>query len=270
LKTSAAIGTVLLTGLLMIATHASGQACAMPSHRPATMPALMLNRSSRVMPGLRGTPVVGRWLLLSCGLMKSVGRAKARRATGDATAQNAPPPPPPLARRFARKNERTGGDDDELAAAQRVEQLRLAGVARDLGGARDVREVGRDAGSVGDIKQAEFADEGVLLEQQRERLADASGGAEHGDLGLVWLVLFADDSAIVGRGREVVPPLCRVAHAASLRCSLARKRWLSKRTLEADDPGRNCAARRLTRSIGVRGHARDKRERWMPVVPVRP
>ena len=58
LKTSAAIGTVLLTGLLMIATHASGHAWAMPSHRPATMPALMLKRSSRVMPGLRGTPFV--------------------------------------------------------------------------------------------------------------------------------------------------------------------------------------------------------------------
>lgn len=56
LNTSAAIGTVELTGLLMIATHASGHAAAIPSHRVATMPALMLNRSSRVMPGLRGTP----------------------------------------------------------------------------------------------------------------------------------------------------------------------------------------------------------------------
>jgi hypothetical protein len=56
LNTSAAMGTVELTGFEMMATHASGQATAMALHRVATMPALMLNRSSRVMPGLRGTP----------------------------------------------------------------------------------------------------------------------------------------------------------------------------------------------------------------------
>jgi hypothetical protein len=33
-----------------------GRALAMDSQTPARMPALMLNRSSRVMPGLRGTP----------------------------------------------------------------------------------------------------------------------------------------------------------------------------------------------------------------------
>mmetsp|Transcript_27161 Transcript_27161/g.69129 ORF Transcript_27161/g.69129 Transcript_27161/m.69129 type:complete len:244 (-) Transcript_27161:335-1066(-) len=56
LNTSAAMGTVELTGLEMMATQAVGQCLAMASHRLATMPALMLNRSSRVMPGLRGTP----------------------------------------------------------------------------------------------------------------------------------------------------------------------------------------------------------------------
>ena len=38
------------------ATHTLGHALAAASTRPLTMPALMLNRSSRVMPGLRGTP----------------------------------------------------------------------------------------------------------------------------------------------------------------------------------------------------------------------
>lgn len=56
LKISAAIGTVELTGLEMMHTQASGHVDAMASHRTATMPALMLKRSSRVMPGLRGTP----------------------------------------------------------------------------------------------------------------------------------------------------------------------------------------------------------------------
>ena len=39
LKTSAAIGTVELTGLLMIATQAAGQYLAMATHRSLTMPA---------------------------------------------------------------------------------------------------------------------------------------------------------------------------------------------------------------------------------------
>ena len=44
----------------MMATQAPGHALVMASHRPLTMEALMLKRSSRVMPGLRGTPVAGR------------------------------------------------------------------------------------------------------------------------------------------------------------------------------------------------------------------
>jgi len=48
--------TVEFTGLEMIATHAWGQFVATAWHRPATMLALMLNRSSRVIPGFRGMP----------------------------------------------------------------------------------------------------------------------------------------------------------------------------------------------------------------------
>jgi hypothetical protein len=51
-RTSAAMGTVEFTGLEMTKTNALGQNCATPSMRPLTMPALILKRSSRVIPGL--------------------------------------------------------------------------------------------------------------------------------------------------------------------------------------------------------------------------
>ena len=56
LSTSAAIGTVELTGLDITLRMASGQCLAQFDTRSRTMPALILKRSSRVMPGLRGTP----------------------------------------------------------------------------------------------------------------------------------------------------------------------------------------------------------------------
>mmetsp|Transcript_6947 Transcript_6947/g.15210 ORF Transcript_6947/g.15210 Transcript_6947/m.15210 type:complete len:204 (+) Transcript_6947:503-1114(+) len=56
LRTSAAIGTVEFTGFEMIASVASGQYLPQPSTSVFTMLAFVLNKSSRVMPGLRGTP----------------------------------------------------------------------------------------------------------------------------------------------------------------------------------------------------------------------
>jgi len=50
------MGTVLFTGLEMIAKTASGQNSAQASTKFLTIPALVLNRSSRVIPGFRGTP----------------------------------------------------------------------------------------------------------------------------------------------------------------------------------------------------------------------
>lgn len=52
LSTSAAMGTVLLTGLEMTRMYAEGQCSTQPLIRSRTMPALILKRSSRVMPGL--------------------------------------------------------------------------------------------------------------------------------------------------------------------------------------------------------------------------
>ena len=56
LKISQAMGTVELTGLEMMAIMALGQTLAAAWQMVATMEALVLNRSSLVMPGLRGTP----------------------------------------------------------------------------------------------------------------------------------------------------------------------------------------------------------------------
>lgn len=44
------MGTVEFTGLVMMHTMAEGQVLADATHRLFTMPALVLNRSSRVMP----------------------------------------------------------------------------------------------------------------------------------------------------------------------------------------------------------------------------
>lgn len=56
MRTSAAIGTVELTGFEMIPINALGQDWAQALIKSLTIDALVLNKSSRVMPGLRGTP----------------------------------------------------------------------------------------------------------------------------------------------------------------------------------------------------------------------
>ena len=56
LYTSLQMGTVELTGLEIMFRMALGQISAHFSARPLTIPALILNRSSLVMPGFLGTP----------------------------------------------------------------------------------------------------------------------------------------------------------------------------------------------------------------------
>lgn len=56
LRTSQAMGTIELTGLVIMATTALGQTAAMHSVMSRTMVALVLKRSARVIPALRGTP----------------------------------------------------------------------------------------------------------------------------------------------------------------------------------------------------------------------
>lgn len=55
-KTSAAIGMVELTGLVMMPMNALGHTLAQAVTKSLTMLAFVLNKSSLVMPGLRGRP----------------------------------------------------------------------------------------------------------------------------------------------------------------------------------------------------------------------
>lgn len=56
MSTSAAIGTVEFTGLEIMPMRAFGHAMEQALAKSRTIEALVLKRSSRVMPGLRGTP----------------------------------------------------------------------------------------------------------------------------------------------------------------------------------------------------------------------
>ncbi|CSB68504.1 Uncharacterised protein [Vibrio cholerae] len=59
-STSAAIGTVVFTGLVIMPTQAFGHTTAIFSANAFTMPAFTLNRSARSIPGLRATPAETR------------------------------------------------------------------------------------------------------------------------------------------------------------------------------------------------------------------
>lgn len=85
LKISAAIGTVELTGLEMMCSCALGQWSAAASARALTIPALMLNRSSRVIPGLRGC-------VEGCGYWSLPEAAPSKRGTAGPKRNNSPRP----------------------------------------------------------------------------------------------------------------------------------------------------------------------------------
>lgn len=86
LKTSAAIGTVEFTGLLIKFTIALGQHLAIPSQRVLTIPAFILKRSSLVIPGFLGTPagITTRSIpvraLSSCGCPRNPRTLKHQRS----------------------------------------------------------------------------------------------------------------------------------------------------------------------------------------------
>lgn len=63
LRTSEAIGTHEFTGLVIIARKAFGQLLETANAISRITPALVLKRSSRVIPGLRGTPagIITTW-----------------------------------------------------------------------------------------------------------------------------------------------------------------------------------------------------------------
>mmetsp|Transcript_45484 Transcript_45484/g.134621 ORF Transcript_45484/g.134621 Transcript_45484/m.134621 type:complete len:380 (+) Transcript_45484:40-1179(+) len=99
--------------------------------------------------------------------------------------------------RHARLAGHAGGDHDHVAAVQSLLQL-VARVAHALRVGGDVGEVAGHARCDGrDVEAGERGDAGVDLQEQRQGLADASGGAEDGGLEAALLLL---DRGRLGRG----------------------------------------------------------------------
>lgn len=165
-----ALRAAVRTGLEMMRMLASGACSAAALARSRTMEALVLKRSSRVMPGLRGTPA-------GMTTMSAPLRASAR-PEGVASW------PRTWARQLGAWWQRgraaylalgvdvanVGSDTWEPSAwVQRSRALRAIPIRVRTGGEADVVE-----GELGDAR--------VELEEQRQRLANATGGTEDGDL----------------------------------------------------------------------------------------
>lgn len=58
-------------------------------------------------------------------------------------------------------------------------------VSNNLAGCVDVRQVGGDSGCVHNIVERQVGDQWTVLQQQWQRLADATWSAAHGDLDIV-------------------------------------------------------------------------------------
>jgi hypothetical protein len=73
-----------------------------------------------------------------------------------------------------------GRNDNNIGTGQGVLQAIILGkVAGDFGNRRDVRKVGSDTGSVNNIIQGELIDQRASLQEERERLANATRGTEN-------------------------------------------------------------------------------------------
>jgi hypothetical protein len=77
-----------------------------------------------------------------------------------------------------------GRDDHDVRPLQRLPELVIPHEPLHLGRGVDVGDVGGDAGGAGDIVEGEGGDERVQLHEEGERLPDAAGRAEDGDLPL--------------------------------------------------------------------------------------
>ena len=120
------------------------------------MDAFVLKRSSRVMPGLRGTPA------------SFSGRGDGVLAHPVATEE-----------KIKDTERRTGRNDNNISTLQRLLGVADARDARHRRGRVAVAQVRGDARRVHDVVEREAAHERVRLEEERERLADAARGAEH-------------------------------------------------------------------------------------------
>ena len=122
------------------------------------MDAFVLKRSSRVMPGLRGTPAsfIGR----GDGVAPLCHIGSRRHAVATEKKKD-----PEL---------RTGRNDNNISTLQRLLGVADARDARHRRGRVAVAQVRGDARRVHDVVEREAAHERVRLEEERERLADAA------------------------------------------------------------------------------------------------
>lgn len=78
----------------------------------------------------------------------------------------------------------TGGDEDDISALDGAGQAGGGSlVAGDLRLGVDVRDVSGNTGAAADVVQGKLGNSGVELEQEGQRLANATGSTENGDLG---------------------------------------------------------------------------------------
>lgn len=124
---SAKIGTVELTGLDIIKKMAEGQCFAQASASPETMPALVLKRSSRVIPGFLGTPTKFRCQIVRFRQIASPNEVFTIFQSKDQLMKIV------ILDRFSgNKKILTSGNDDYFAAFQRISNLFHACCCRDL------------------------------------------------------------------------------------------------------------------------------------------
>lgn len=73
-----------------------------------------------------------------------------------------------------------------------------------------------------DVEEAQVGDQGALLQQQRQGLANASGGTAHSDTGIVlkfWTWVGGEDTAIIREGSCDYVKMCKM----HLTCELVEK-----------------------------------------------
>lgn len=130
-----------------------GAALAMVSTRSLTMPALVLKRSSRVIPGLRGTPA---------------GMTTTSAPSTHAVSSFAP------VYAFTWNNQRI---DEEFTGEEWTFQI---GTHSDVG--VNVGEIGGNSGSSDQIIEGEIGNVGILLEKETKGLTNSSRSTEKGNL----------------------------------------------------------------------------------------
>jgi hypothetical protein len=147
------MGTVEFTGLEMIHMKALGANLAAATARSRTIPALILKRSSRVIPGFLGTPA---------GITT-------RRRKGNKRAV--------LIQELLLLGQ--GSNGFTLTNGRVFDSFfKLSGtnVASDLGLGVDMTKISSDTRSVHDIVKRQVSNEIRLLQEQRERLANTASG----------------------------------------------------------------------------------------------